>query len=121
MANAAVLEFRDDWTVHQSHTLVAGDHVVVRYHRARLAGHEQLTQGGTHKWTLSGFCSINGSPAQPFDLGGRSSGEVAEQLLTLSADGTLELWFERSDLRNGFITEGGFNPIAGTAAQRMHR
>jgi hypothetical protein len=98
MGIAAVLEFREDWTIQQSHPLVAGDHVVVRYHRARLAGHEQLSRGGTHKWTLSGFCSLNGSPPQAFELGGRSSDEVAEQLLTLSADGTMEVWFERSDL-----------------------
>jgi len=93
-----LLTFAADWSVKQSKALVAGGKVMVRYERARLAGQEQLVQGGDHTWVLSGFCSLNGSSPQTFQLGGRSSHVIAEQVLELSEAGTIELWFERSDL-----------------------
>jgi len=98
MSRQPVLKFGADGSVTQSDPLVAGGQVLVHYERARLAGWEQLEQGGEHSWVLSGFCSLNGGTPQVFQLGGRSSDAVAEQALVLSQAGTIELWFERSDL-----------------------
>jgi len=98
MGRQPVLKFGADGSVTQSEPLVAGGQVLVHYERARLAGQEQLEQGGEHSWVLSGFCSLNGGTPQVFHLGGRSSDAVAEQALVLSQAGTIELWFDRSDL-----------------------
>ena len=98
MGRRPCVNFGADWSVIQSDALVAGGKVIVRYERARLAGDEQLVQGGEHVWVLSGFVSLNGSSPQTFQLGGRSSDAIAEQVLELTEAGTVELWFERSDL-----------------------
>jgi hypothetical protein len=111
MVRLPVLKFGADGSVTQSEPLVAGGQVLVHYERARLAGQEQLDQGGEHTWVLSGFCSLNGGTPQVFQLGGRSSDDVAEQVLGLSQAGTIELWFERNDLYGAhrFDSNDGYN------------
>ena len=93
----SVLTFNNDWTVMQSGPLVAGNSVVVRYHRARLAGQKQLDEGGDHAWVLSGFSQLNGDHPRCFEVGGRSSDAVADASLPLLRDGTLKLWFSWGD------------------------
>jgi hypothetical protein len=111
MARLPVLKFGTDGSVTQSEPLVAGGELLVHYERARLAGQVQLDEGGEHTWVLSGFCSLNGGTPQVFQLGGRSSDDVAEQVLGIPRAGTIELWFERSDLYGGhrFDSNDGHN------------
>src|SRR4051812_38731220 len=111
MASVHVLEFHADGSSNQSGPLRAREEVVVRYHRARLAGQRELDPSGDHNWGLSGFCRVNGGAPPVFLLGGRSSDDIAEQVLTLGESGTLELWFERSGRygQHVFDSDGGRN------------
>lgn len=92
---SASIVFAGDGTVVQDGPLKVGGKVKVRYEQNRLPDcrREQL---GNPLWTITGFASVAGDEATPFQTG-RANGpnrEAIDAILELPRSGALELWFQ---------------------------
>lgn len=87
LQNTADLTFAADGSVRATGDLVEGGLLKVHYDAARLPGCRGDFQGRPG-WTITGFASVGGAPAQTFDA------LDATKAVKLTGNGDLALWFQ---------------------------
>lgn len=97
--DAALLEFRDDFTiVHSGGPLVAGNSVEVAYDTDRLT-QCRGEQNGQPAWSITGYHQLDDGAVGSVEAGGHSPSQGTEPpIFTLADSGDLALWFHNTSV-----------------------
>lgn len=100
LSEAAKITFNADFTQTVSGSLRAGSTVHIKYASERLPQCRMGLPGGVAGWTITGFATLNGAPAQTFYVAGHSADPTVneasppEATVTLPSGGDLAVYFQ---------------------------